>query len=165
MRVRYVRPLTAMERQELESLQRHGRSASIRRRAHFILLSANGHCLAEAAGILRMARSTAGRVLNAFEGGGLTALVGPKPQGRPSRVSPEVRRELTSALEASPREVGFPTNNWTSPLLVAHLQRQHGITLSEDQALRLMRTLGFRRVRPRPRLAKGEPLGRREPAV
>lgn len=157
MRTRYVRPLTTAERASLEALYRHGRIDYERRRAHFILLSAAGQHLKAAATLVGFSRKTAGAALRAFEAAGVAGLHEPKRPGRRSRVSTEVLQELDAALAQSPRAQGLPANNWTSPLLCRHLEQKYRIQLSDDQALRIMRKLEYRPVRPRPRLAKGDP--------
>lgn len=157
MRTRYVRPLTPEERAALETLYRQGRLHYERSRAHFILLSAAGHHLKAAATLVGMSRKTAGHTLRAFEAHGVAGLHEPPRPGRPSRVSASVLQELDAALAQSPREQGLPANNWTSPLLCRHLEQKYGIRLSDDQALRILRKLEYRQVRPRPRLAKGDP--------
>lgn len=156
MRVRHVRALSPEEQSELNRLVRDGHTHSERRRAQFILLSAAGHHLKQAALDLGMARSTAGRTLRAFEAGGVRALREPHRTGRPPRLTPEIRRVFDQALQQSPREHGFPTNSWTAPLAATYLASQHGVILSADQTRNWMRALGFRRVKPRPRLAKGD---------
>jgi transposase len=160
MRTRYVRPLTEEERSALEALHREGHLHFERRRAHFILLSASGHHLKEAATLVGMSRKTAGNTLRAFEAQGVTGLHEPKRPGRNSRVSAQVLGQLDAALSQSPRLQGLPANNWTGPLVSRYLQEKHQISLSDDQARRLLHKLDYRQVRPRPRLAKGDPSGK-----
>jgi transposase len=124
MRTRYVRPLTANERAALEHLYRYGKSHFERRRAQFILLSAAGHHLQQAASLVGMCRKTAGHTLRTFETEGEPGLHEPKRSGRRSRASGTVRQELDAALQRSPRELGLPTNNWTGPVLSRHLQER-----------------------------------------
>lgn len=157
MRTRYVRPLTPEERQALEALYRDGRTHFERRRAHFILLSAGGHHLKQAAALVGMSRKTAGHTLRSFETRGVSGLHEPHRPGRRSRVSAAVLQQLDEALAQSPRVQGLPANNWSGPLVSRYLQEQHQIRLSDDQARRLLRKLEYRQVRPRPRLAKGDP--------
>lgn len=157
MRTRYVRPLTGEERSALEALHREGHLHFERRRAHFILLSASGQHLKAAAALVGMSRKAAGQTLRAFEAQGVTGLKEPKRPGRTSRVSAEVRQQLDAALSQCPRLQGLPANNWTGPLVSRYLKEKHQISLSDDQARRLLHQLDYRQVRPRPRLAKGDP--------
>lgn len=157
MRTRYVRPLTETERAELTSLYREGSLHYERRRAHFILLSAEGHHLNAAADLVGMRRKTAGRTLRQFETSGVSGLREPKRPGRRSQITPAMLADSDVVLAQSPRDQGLPANNWSSPVLVQNLDRQYQLRLSDDQALRILRKLGYRQVRPRPRLAKGDP--------
>ncbi len=160
MRTRYVRPLTDEERSALEALHRQGHIHFERRRAHFILLSASGHHLKASATLVGMSRKAAGNALRAFEAQGVTGLHEPQRPGRSSRVSAEVLKQLVAAASQSPRLQGLTTNNWTGPLVSRYLKEKHQILLSDDQARRLLHKLGYRQVRPRPRLAKGDPAGK-----
>jgi transposase len=157
MRTRYVRPLTDEERAALEALYRQGRLHYERRRAHFILLSAAGHPLKTAAELVGMSRKTAGHTLRQFEAQGVAGLLEPHRPGRRSRVTPALRAELDAVLSQSPRAQGLPANNWTGPVLCHYLAQRYQIPLSPDQARRLLHQLQYRQVRPRPRLAKGDP--------
>ena len=156
MRQRFVRPVTTEEESGLQQLYRAGRTHFERRRAQFILLSAAGNDLLHAAQLVGMSRKTAGRTVRVFEAGGVAALRDVPPPGRQSALGPEARAAVTQVLRQSPREQGYATNNWTGPLLRDYLIRTYQVTLSVDQVQRIMHQLGFRRVRARRRLAKGE---------
>ncbi|HEY2018272.1 MAG TPA: helix-turn-helix domain-containing protein [Bryobacteraceae bacterium] len=156
MRQRFVRPLTPEERTGLEELHQRGRTHDERRRAQFILFSAAGHDLLHSAQLVGMSRKTAGRTLRVFEAGGVAALrTVPRP-GRVPALGPAARREVAEVLRQSPRQQGYATNNWTGPLLREYLRRTYQVTLSVDQIQRIMHQLGFRRVRARRKLAKGD---------
>ena len=156
MRSRHVRPLTTEERQALTSLHREGRTHFERRRAHFILLSAAGHRLKEAAELVGMSRKTAGRTLRVFEAEGVDSLRELARGGRRSALGDAARLEIAAVLSRSPRDQGYATNNWTGPVLRDYLIKKYQVTLSVDQVQRLMHQVGFRRVRARRKLAKGD---------
>jgi transposase len=156
MHQRFVRPLTTEEQEALQQLYQQGRTHLERRRAHFVLLSAAGHDLQAAAGLVGMSRKTAGRTLRLFEAEGVTALrCVPRP-GPVSALGTAAREQVQQVLRQSPREHGYATNNWTGPVLRDYLIRTFQVTLSVDQVQRIMHQVGFRRVRARRRLAKGE---------
>lgn len=156
MRARCVRPLSPEEQTALEALYAKGRSHLERRRAHFLLLSAQGKALCEAARLVGISRKAAGYTLRRFEAHGVAVLHEHERQGRRSALTPELKAKLDTVLQGSPRAQKLPTNNWTGPVLVQYLKKEHSLELSADQARRWMHQLGFRRVRPRPRLAKGD---------
>lgn len=156
MRSRYVRPLTLEERQALTRPHREGRTHFERRRAHFILLSAAGHFLKEAAELVGMSRKAAGRALRVFEAEGVNALRELPRGGRRPSLGEEAHTQVAAVLSRSPREQGYATNNWTGPVLREYLIKTYQVTLSVDQVQRLMHQVGFRPVRARRKLAKGD---------
>jgi len=148
--------LTAEEVRDLEQLYQHGKSHYERRRAHFILLSNQGHRLNETAALVGMSRKAAGRTMRCFETGGIAALLDHPRLGRTPKLGPEQREQIDAVLRHSPQEFGYATNNWTGPLLVDYIQKTFGISLSDDRACILMHRLGFRRVRARRKISKGD---------
>jgi len=72
------------------------------------------------------------------------ALKPKKRPGRPSRLTPEVRRELEGDLEKPPFELGLNRARWDGPTLVVHLRRRFGIKLKVRQAQYWMHQLGYR---------------------
>jgi transposase len=156
MRQRFVRPLSSEERTGLEELHQRGRTHDERRRAQFILFSAAGHDLRHSAQLVGMSRKTAGRTMRVFEEGGVAALRDVPRPGRVSALGAAARAEVAQVLRRSPREQGYATNNWSGPLLRDYLIRTYQVTLSVDQVQRIMHQVGFRRVRARRKLAKGD---------
>lgn len=156
MRQRFVRPLTPEEQAGLQQLYQQGRTHFERRRAHLILLSATGHDLQAAAGLVGMSRKAAGRALRLFEAEGVGALRDVLRPGRMPALGATAREQLAQLLRQSPREQGYATNNWTGPILRDYLIRIYEVTLSVDQVQRVMHQVGFRRVRARRKLAKGD---------
>lgn len=156
MRQRFVRPLTPEEQAALQQLYQQGRTHFERRRAQLLLLSAAGQDLQAAAGLVGMSRKAAGRALRLFEAEGVVALREVPRPGRASALGSEAREQLPQVLRQSPREQGYATNNWTGPLLRDYLIKTYQVTLSVDQVQRIMHQVGFRRVRARRKLAKGD---------
>jgi len=156
MHQRFVRPLATEEQEALQQLYQQGHTHLERRRAHFVLLSAAGHDLQAAARLVGMSRKTAGRTLRLFEAEGVTALrCVPRP-GPVSALGTAAREQVKQVLRQSPREHRYATNNWTGAVLRDYLIRTFQVTLAVDQVQRIMPQVGFRRVRARRRLAKGE---------
>lgn len=156
MRTRHVRPLSAAEQAELTRMHRRGATDRERRRAHLILLSAVGHCLKRAGELAGLERQAASRAVERFEAGGTAGLQEPKRPGRTPRLDAAAREDLGKALRRSPREFGYATNTWTGRLACDYVQKQDGVTLSDDQMWRIFRALGFRQVKARRRLQKGD---------
>ncbi len=97
--------------------------------------------IAEVLGLTRMSLS---RWMHAVNGHGVRALV-PRPRpGRPTRLTPPVRRALGRHLAQSPQAVGLPRVQWDGPTLVVHLKRHFGIALQVRQAQLWLHQLGYR---------------------
>jgi len=67
----------------------------------------------------------------------------PKP-GRPSRLTPALRKILERDLEKSPQALGLNRAQWDGPTLVTYLKRRWGVTLKVRQAQYWMHQLGYR---------------------
>lgn len=94
--------------------------------------------------VLGLTRMSLTRWIHGVNAQGLRALV-PKPKpGRPGRLTPAVRRALTTHLEQSPEAFGLPRAQWDGPTLVVHLRRQFGIGLKVRQAQGWLHQLGYR---------------------
>ena len=72
-----------------------------------------------------------------------------KPPGRTSRATPEYRAALRTAVNTSPRELGYGFSVWSLGRLNTHLVKETGIGFSDDQLGRIMRTDAFQNLVPR----------------
>jgi transposase len=63
--------------------------------------------------------------------------------GRPSLWTERLERRLSEAMDQSPQEHGYPSVDWTVPLLLEHLGRHRDGPLSDDTIRRRLRRLGF----------------------
>ena len=94
--------------------------------------------------VLGLTRMSLTRWIHGVNAAGLQALR-PKPRpGRPTGLTPQVRRTLAAHLEQSPQAFGLPRVQWDGPTLVVHLRRQFGIALKVRQAQMWMHQLGYR---------------------
>ena len=101
---------------------------------------------------------TVQRWVNRFEQIGFAGLQEGERPGRPSRLSGEHGRHLERDLRRSPREFGFAQTLWDGKLLTEHLRRQYQVELGVRQCQRLFRQMGFRLRKPRPVIAKADPV-------
>lgn len=72
---RFVAPLTGSEQQTLSSAYHHGEKRALRRRAHAILLSNQGHTINQISQILEVRRDAVSRWLKQWEASGLDGLI------------------------------------------------------------------------------------------
>jgi transposase len=61
--------------------------------------------------------------------------------GRPSKLSPAQRRQVTEWLRASPREYGHDATEWTPALLRERIAGEFGVTYSRGHLRRLREEL------------------------
>ena len=135
---RFVRPLTTQEQGQLRQIIRNHHDARVVRRARMVSLSARGKRVSEIAEILERSQSGVRKVINAFNAEGLASLADKPRQGRPRKRTDEYVALLKEAVQASPRDLGYPFSCWTLERLREHLARQTHILLSPTHLSRLM---------------------------
>lgn len=126
-------------------------------RLHIILLICEGWSAYEVADLYGHSPRTIQSLIKRFEEGGFDALHDRKRPGRMSRLSGEQMKEIARDLRRSPRELGYSQNLWDGKLLSRHVSVSFGVNLGVRQCQRMFRSLGFRRRKPRPVLAKSDP--------
>ena len=94
--------------------------------------------------VLGLTRQSLNSWMHKVNEGGLRTLRALPRQGRPGRLTPELREELEGHLEKSPLEFGLNRVRWDGPTLVVHLKRQFGIKLKVRQAQMWIHQLGYR---------------------
>ena len=153
-------PLTARDREALEQAARYSTDARETRRALAILNLADGQTPNQVAARYRVGRSTVYAWAARWNATG-------KPKGERLRDAdrsgrlPEQRdavaEQLAELLPTPPTDHGYRHPTWTTPLLVAHLAREHQIEASESMVRRALRGLGYRWKRPRFVLSRRDP--------
>jgi transposase len=94
-------------------------------------------------------RSTAYRTLYQFEEYGVDGLEDQRTKRKPYKATTEVREQLLSYLDRSPRGFGWQRSNWTLELLGLQLARDTNVILSIGHIRRVLKEEGCRRGRPR----------------
>ena len=79
MEKRFVAPLSEPEQQTLTSAYHHGEKRALRRRAHAILLSDQGHTINQISEILQVRRDAVSRWFKQWEVSGLDGLIHSRP--------------------------------------------------------------------------------------
>jgi transposase len=69
--------------------------------------------------------------------------------GRPPEARGAVEAALAGLMPTAPTEHGYRHPAWTTPLLLAHLAREHGLEVSDATVRRALHRLGYRWKRPR----------------
>nr|WP_315854389.1 winged helix-turn-helix domain-containing protein [Frigoriglobus tundricola] len=77
--------------------------------------------------------------------------------GRPPDQRDQITQKLTALMSTTPTAHGYRHPNWTTPLLVAHLAREHQLEVSARTVRRALHGLGYRWKRPRFVLSRRDP--------
>lgn len=101
--MRFVKPLSESAKLELTTIFREGDSHRLRRRAHTILLSAEGFAINEIARIYRTDRDTVASAFDRWEEAGITGLYDGDKSGRPTKLTKEESAKAIEYLKEDPR--------------------------------------------------------------
>jgi transposase len=133
----------------LDALRFSTREAKVFRNATIILLTSAGNSKPAIAYELGCSVSTVDNVRRNYRQQGIQGLLPKKPPGRSSTATPEYRQALRKAVQTPPQSLGYGFSVWSLARLAAHLKRQTGVSLSEDQLGRVLRAEGFSYQRPK----------------
>jgi transposase len=103
--MRYVLPLSEKDSKELASLFKYHNSHSVRRRAHLIILSADGFSIGEIARIYQVHRDTVVTTFERWEKEGITGLYDAPKSGRPPKLSKDEADKAIKFLKEDPRSI------------------------------------------------------------
>jgi transposase len=131
-------------------------------RLHGVLLVAQGMTCCKVADLLGDAPRTVEYWVRRFEKNGLAGLQEGERPGRPSRLTAIQVEEIKAALRKQPADLGMEGNLWDGKTLAAFIEEKYGITLGARQCRRFFRQWGFRLVKPRPMIARADPVRQEE---
>ncbi len=137
-----------------------GRSDDARfdHRLHGVLFVAKGRDCYEVAGILGHSSTTIENWVHAFNQQGIDGLRDMTRSGRPSLISEPLAKEINFDLRLNPQTLGYSQNLWDGKLLSFHLDKKYDLQISVRHSQRLFHKLGFRQRKPRPVIARGDPV-------
>ncbi len=104
--------LSAEQRAALEQLVERAKP-EVGRRARIVLARANGLQEAEIAAAVGMSPSSVRYWLRRFRLQGLIGIQAPRKPMRPTRFTPEIRRNILSLASRGPAECGVPRHQWS----------------------------------------------------
>jgi transposase len=133
----------------LKSLMKRDPDPRVRRRAHALLLVAEGQPLSRIAPLFQTAPHRIRAWRTRFLARGRAGLLDAPRPGRPPKLSPAVLWFLEEALCRSPQDYGLLSTVWTIRDLGALLAQQHGVRVSTATLHRALWHLGYRHRRPR----------------
>ena len=108
----FVRALMVAEQKELSQLIRRDRDARIVRRAQMIRLSADGMTPPQIAAMWDINDQTVRRTIQRFEAEGIVGLRDKPRKGRPPKKTDRYVALLKEAVDANPRDMGYPFSCW-----------------------------------------------------
>ena len=126
-------------------------------RLHGVLLVAQGLSCPEVGRLLGDSPRTVEYWVGRFEDRGLAGLVEGERSGRPRRLSDEQLAEIDSVLRQTPESVGISSGIWDGKGLAAFIKMRYGVVLGVRQCQYIFKSLGFRRRKPRPLIARADP--------
>ncbi len=103
--MRFIPSLSESDREQLTGLLKDNDAHSVRRRAHSILLSADGFTIDEIARIYQIHRDTVGTSFDRWEKDGVAGLFDEPRSGRPPKLSDDEAAELVKLLKKEPRSI------------------------------------------------------------
>jgi len=109
-----------------------------------LLLIVEGQRPGWTAQVLGLTRMSLNRWIRAVNSEGLKALKRKTIPGRPSRLTPQIAKEVERHLEQSPQDFGLNRARWDGPTLAEHLKRRYGLKMKVRQTQKWMHQLGYR---------------------
>ncbi|HEY0088910.1 MAG TPA: winged helix-turn-helix domain-containing protein [Candidatus Lokiarchaeia archaeon] len=134
---------------ELVELYRKEKRAKLKERYHALSLMHEWKNCTKVANIVKKSRATIVNWVNAFNEGGLEAIVPNLPPGRSKRLSELQLEQLKEDVLKNPREIGYEFSNWEGKSVSHHIKKEFAISLGVRQCQYLLHDLGFTLQRPR----------------
>lgn len=138
----YIQPITAEEREEIETLSRSSDRITYRR-CRMVLLSADGYTISDIAKALGQCTRTVRDTLHSFDDKGVAALPHKKAKGPTPILDDAGRDALLELLRQSPQNFGIQSALWTAADL-ASVAIGKGIceSISANTVRRVVRSCG-----------------------
>jgi transposase len=137
---------------------RRSQEARYDHRLHGVLLVAQGMNCCQVAELLGDAPRTVAYWVEKFAQKGLAGLQEGARSGRPSKLDADQLADLQRVLRGKPSDVGLTGNLWDGKTMAAYLHQRHRVELGPRQCRRLLRQWEFRYRKPRPGIARADPL-------
>src|SRR5918994_2113652 len=137
------------QRETLRQLTRTDPNPRVRRRAHALLLLAEGHAVVAVARLFATAPHRVRAWRSRFLAGGRQGLADEPRTGRPPKLDAAALAFLSEALEAGPQAYGLPVTIWSIRDLRDVLAHRLGVRVCTATVHRAVQRLGYRYRRPR----------------
>jgi len=127
-------------------------------RLHGLLLVTSGQSCQQLADLFGEDRCTVQRWVKRFEEEGLDGMRDSERPGRPACLDAKQWESLGRDLPRSASDFGHIGHLWDGKLLSAHLKQRDKIALGVRQCQRIFRQMDFRLRKPRPQVARSDPV-------
>ncbi len=144
-----LRRLTPGEGRRVQALFRQPPNPRVHERALTIRLAGGGRSPSEIVEVVGRSRTSIWRWIKEFNARGMASLFMGTSPGAPPKADEEVRGALAEAVEANPRDLGYPFTCWTAALLAEHIRRTVHVELSTETIRRTLHRMGCRYLRPK----------------
>jgi putative transposase len=151
-------PLSAAQRKALLGLYRRGTDPKVARRAHIVLLLADGFPWGTITAVLFTSPSTVARWQQRFLEGGVEALTGRPPGRRPGFPGPWAEVVVRWVTRRCPTDFGFVRSRWTCAVAALLLWSCYRLAVSRETVRRWLHEADLVWRRPRPVLRRQDPL-------
>jgi len=131
-------------RERLLELAGQVRGARVGIKIAALLLMLDGHGAGRIARALGLTRMSLCRWTHGVNAEGIEILLPKMRPGRPTALTPKIRRQIATHLKRSPRDFALDRDQWDGIALVAHLKQRFGISLKVRQAQNWLHRLGYR---------------------
>lgn len=111
-------------------------------RAHYVLLSDEGHKVKEIAARLNRHEHTIRNWIKAYAVNGIEGLKSKHPPGRPRIKGPEVEQQIDVLLTKTPREFGYQEEGWSVCILLDYFSKKQ-LAVKEDTVRRALKKMGW----------------------
>ena len=109
-----------------------------------VLLILRGHRRAVVTALFGISRTTLSAWVHRANAEGVHGLLERSRPGRPSQLTPRIRRQVDAHLAQSPAACGWSRAQWDGPLLAQHVRKYFGVRIKVRQAQNWLHHLGYR---------------------
>lgn len=153
-----VRPVSPVERTDLDRLYRRTRNVRLRTRTQMILLALEQEMVAsEIATLVRSSEQTVRNWIKRFNAEGIEGLKDRPRLSEPVKVTPEYHERLLAAVRRRPRALGRPYSLWTLQRLADFMAEETGIRLSHEGVRQVLGRSGIKMSRPQHTITSPDP--------
>jgi len=134
---------TEVTRERLLALAKQIPGAWIGLKIAALLLVLEGQHPGWISALFGLSRMTLVNWIHGVNQAGVQAIIPDRQPGRPTQLTPAVRKRLERDLEKPPREFGLNRASWDGPTLMVHLKKHFGLKLQVRQAQYWLHSLDY----------------------